>query len=210
MMRKFHSFNTPTHLPQRSYFYLVFALWFVICLSPISGNAQNILVCDAVTHFPIRDVIVHIDNKRIGQTTWEGLIQVPDSFQSAQFDKKGYLSERLLRTEVLKDTVFLFPADHYLDEVIVVGKQIVDGRSLLKKMPKRDILEKRSSGGGAFDLATILDRRYRRDKKHVAQLREVFKKIDGLTDKEDPIIKAYRQTQLELRNDSIEKSKERK
>lgn len=208
-MPKFHSFNSHTPLPQRSDFRIVLVFWFVIFFTPISGYAQNILVCDAATHFPIRDVIVHIDNKRIGQTTWEGLIQVPDSFQSAQFEKKGYLSERLLRAEVLKDTVFLYPADHYLDEVIVVGKQIVDGRSLLKKMPKRDILDKQARGG-SFDFALMLDKRFRRDKKHVAQLREVFKKMDGLTDKEDPIIKAYRQTQLELRNDSIEKSKDRK
>ena len=109
-----------------------------------------------------------------------------------------------------RDTVFLFPAAHYLDEVVVVGKQTVDGRGLLKKMPKRDILEKRPpSSLGGFDLGIMLDKRYRRDRRHVAQLREIFKKMDGLDDKEDPILKAYRQTQMELKADSIQKKNSR-
>ena len=60
---------------------------------------------------------------------------------------------------------------------MVIGKQVVDGRELLKKMPKRDILEKRPSGGlGGFDLGLILDKRYRRDRRHVRELREVSRK----------------------------------
>ena len=100
------------------------------------------------------------DGKRVGMTTWEGLIQLPDSFQTASFKKKGYAPEKLLREEVLRDTVFLFPAEHYLDEVVVVGKQMVDGRALLEKMPKRDILEKRPRAVlGGFDLGVMLDKR---------------------------------------------------
>jgi hypothetical protein len=176
-----------------------------------SLQAQEVLVCDGVSHFPIRDVLVIADGKNIGLTTWKGLITLPDSFQTASFKKKGYAPEKLLRNEVLCDTVFLYPAEHYLDEVIVTGKQIVDGRELLKRMPKRDILEKRPpSGLGGFDLGLILDKRYRRDRKHVKALREIFKKMDGLEDKEDPILKAYRQTQQELKADSIQKKNEEK
>ena len=112
-----------------------------------------------------------------------------------------------MREEVLRDTVFLFPAEHYLDEVVVVGKQMVDGRALLEKMPKRDILEKRPRAVlGGFDLGVMLDKRYRRDKRHVAQLREVFKKMDKIGEQEDPILKAYRETQMELRADSIKQN----
>ena len=172
-------------------------LFLLLLLLPLASlQAQEVLVCDGVSHFPIRDVLVIADGKNIGLTTWKGLITLPDSFQTASFKKKGYAPEKLLRNEVLCDTVFLYPAEHYLDEVIVTGKQIVDGRELLKRMPKRDILEKRPpSGLGGFDLGLILDKRYRRDRKHVKALREIFKKMDGLEDKEDPILKAYRQTQ---------------
>ena len=187
----------------------LFFLWLLLPLSSL--RAQKVLVCDGATRFPIRDVLVSVDGKNVGLTTWQGIINLPDSFQTASFKKKGYAPKKLFRSEVLRDTVFLFPAEHYLDEVVVIGKQVVDGRELLKKMPKRDILEKRPSGGlGGFDLGLILDKRYRRDRRHVRELREVFKKMDGLEDKEDPILKAYRQTQQELKADSIQKKNEQK
>ena len=188
---------------------VLFFLWLLLPFSSV--QAQKVLVCDGATHFPIRDVLVGVDGKNVGLTTWEGYINLPDSFQTATFKKKGYAPEKLLRDEVLRDTVFLFPAEHYLDEVVVIGKQVVDGRELLKKMPKRDILEKKPAHSlQEFDFGLMLDKRLRRDRKHVEKLREVFKKMDGLDDKEDPILKAYRLTQQELKADSIQKKNELK
>ena len=183
---------------------VLFFLWLLLPFSSV--QAQKVLVCDGASRFPIRDVLVNADGKNVGLTTWQGIINLPDSFQTATFKKKGYAPEKLLRDEVLRDTVFLFPAEHYLDEVVVIGKQVVDGRELLKKMPKRDILEKKPAHSLLeFDVGLMLDKRLRRDRQHVEKLREVFKKMDGLEDKEDPILKAYRQTQLELKADSIQK-----
>ena len=188
---------------------VLFFLWLLLPLSSL--QAQKVLVCDGATRFPIRDVLVRVDGKKMGLTTWQGIINLPDSFQTATFKKKGYAPEKLFRSEVLRDTVFLFPAEHYLDEVVVIGKQVVDGRELLKKMPKRDILEKKPAHSlQEFDFGLMLDKRYRRDRRHVRELREIFKKMDGLEDKEDPILKAYRQTQLELKADSIQKKNEQK
>ena len=188
---------------------VLFFLWLLLPLSSL--RAQKVLVCDGATRFPIRDVLVSVDGKNVGLTTWQGIINLPDSFQTATFKKKGYAPEKLFRSEVLRDTVFLFPAEHYLDEVVVIGTQVVDGRELLKKMPKRDILEKKPAHSLLeFDVGLMLDKRLRRDRKHVEKLREVFKKMDGLEDKEDPILKAYRQTQQELKADSIQKENEQK
>lgn len=188
---------------------VLFFLWLLLPLSSL--QAQKVLVCDGATRFPIRDVLVSVDGKNVGLTTWQGIINLPDSFQTATFKKKGYAPEKLFRSEVLRDTVFLFPAEHYLDEVVVIGKQVIDGRELLKKMLKRDILEKKPAHSLLeFDVGLMLDKRLRRDRKHVEKLREVFKKMDGLEDKEDPILKAYRQTQLELKADSIQKKNEQK
>ena len=188
---------------------VLFFLWLLLPFSSV--QAQKVLICDGATHFPIRDVLVSVDGKNVGLTTWQGIINLPDSFQTATFKKRGYAPEKLFRSDVLRDTVFLFPAEHYLDEVVVIGKQVVDGRELLKKMPKRDILEKKPAHSLLeFDVGLMLDKRLRRDRKHVEKLREVFKKMDGLEDKEDPILKAYRQTQLELKADSIQKKNEQK
>ena len=186
---------------------VLFFLWLLLPFSSV--QAQKVLVCDGATHFPIRDVLVGVDGKNVGFTTWQGIINLPDSFQIATFKKKGYAPEKLYRSEVLRDTVFLFPAEHYLDEVVVIGKQVVDGRDLLKKMPKRDILEKKPKHSiQEFDIGLMFDKRGNRDKRHVEKLREVFKKMDGLEDKEDPILKAYRLTQQDLKADSIQKKNE--
>ena len=183
---------------------VLFFLWLLLPFSSV--QAQKVLVCDGATRFPIRDVLVSVDGKNVGLTTWQGIINLPDSFQTATFKKKGYAPEKLFRSEVLRDTVFLFPAEHYLDEVVVIGKQVVDGRGLLKKMPKRDILEKKPKHSiQECDIGLMFDKRGNRDKRHVEKLREVFKKMDGLEDKEDPILKAYRLTQQELKADSIQK-----
>ena len=163
------------------------------------------MVCDGATRFPLRDVETLADDKPVGKTDYLGHIVLPENFSTATFRRRGFHNEKLKREEVLRDTVFLFPAEHYLDEVIVTAKQVVDGNALLKRMPKRDILEKAPPHPiNEFDLGMMLDRRRRRDKEHVEKLRKIFKKLDG-TDVEDPILRAYNETKREQ-----EKEKQRK
>lgn len=193
----------------RRYIFILLALW-----ASVQTNAQETLVCDGLTKFPLRDIKVVADGKLIGKTTYLGLIQLPDSFQTATFSGEGFRNEKLTREEVLRDTVFLYPAKNYLNEVVVIGKHIVSGKDLLTKMPKRDILEEAPAHAvGEFDFGLMLDKRLRRDKKHVAQLRKIFKKLDG-TDTEDPIMRAYRETMLEKKAKRIaeerRKEKERR
>lgn len=136
----------------------------------------------------MRDVSVSADGKLIGKTIYLGTITLPDSFQTATFQKEGFLKETLKRSEVLCDTVFLFPAKHSLDEVVVTGKARPNVDEMNRNTPKRDL---RDVGylppGGGFDLSTILDKRLKRDRKHAAQNRKIFKKLDG----DDPILRAY-------------------
>ena len=120
------------------------------------------------------------------------------------------IPETLTRAEVLKDTVFLFPEKNYLDEVVVWGKHIVNGRELLKKLPQRDILEKAPQHSvGDFDLGLMLDKRLRRDKEHVRKQREVFKKFDGIN-VGDPILRAYHEAMAEQKRKKMEKEIEEK
>ena len=59
---------------------------------------------------------------------------------------------------------------------------------------------------GGYDVATMLDKRLRRDRKHVTKLREIFEKLDG----KDPIERAYtkevEETVLEI---SINRTKDK-
>ena len=113
-------------------------------------------------------------------------------------------------TEVQKDTVFLFPEKQSLGEVVVWGKHIVNGRELLKQMPKRDILDKAPKHDiREFDIGLMLDKRLRRDKEHVRKQREIFKTFDGINT-EDPILRAYNETKAEQEREKIEKEIEEK
>ena len=51
------------------YDYFYFFLWLLLPLSSL--QAQKVLVCDGATHFPIRDVLVSVDGKNVGLTTWQ-------------------------------------------------------------------------------------------------------------------------------------------
>ena len=47
-------------------------LFLLLLLLPLASlQAQEVLVCDGVSHFPIRDVLVIADGKNIGLTTME-------------------------------------------------------------------------------------------------------------------------------------------
>lgn len=187
---------------QRAVFLILFQLIFL----SVGYAQQQVLVCDAATGFPLRDVETYADSAHIGKTTYLGIIHLPDSFRTATFRRKGFLSETLTREEVLSDTVFLYAAEHYLDEVIVMGKKTINGAELLKRMPKRDILEKATPGAlGAFDFGKTIDFRYQRDKRHVKKNREIFKKLDELDDP-DPIMRAYKATLLKQKTAQQQKN----
>ena len=59
----------------------------------------------------------------------------------------------------------------------------------------RQIFRENTRGGLGFDFAKILDKRYRRDMKHLRKTREIFKEMDK--DDEDPIVRAYKEAMEE-------------
>lgn len=172
--------------------------------------AQQVQVCDGVSSLPIRDVLIAVNGKHFGKTDYRGIINLPVAYETATFSKTKYHAETLTQTEVQKDTVFLFPEKQSLGEVVVWGKHTVNGRELLKQMPKRDILEAAPKHDiREFDIGLMLDKRLRRDKEHVKKQREIFQKFDGINT-EDPILRAYNETKAEQARQKMEKEIEEK
>ena len=165
--------------PKRIFLYLCF---FISIIITVDVKAQQILVCDAISRFPVRDVEVCVDGQFIGKTIYLGTVTLPKQFKQASFKAKGYSSEKLTREEVLRDTVFLFPSKHSLNEVVVIGKHKLNIDSLSRNMSKKELYDYgyiKSSGVGSFDFATVLDRRLNRDREHVQQDKEIIKKLNG-------------------------------
>ena len=183
---------------------------FVFIMHVTIVYAQQVQVCDGVSSLPIRDVLIAVNGKHFGKTDYRGIINLPVAYETATFSKTKYHTEILTQTEVQKDTVFLFPEKQSLGEVVVWGKHTVNGRELLKQMPKRDILEAAPKHDiREFDIGLMLDKRLRRDKEHVKKQRGIFQKFDGINT-EDPILRAYNETKAEQARQKMEKEIEEK
>ena len=91
----------------------------LICSFSSEVNAQKILICDAVTRFPIKDVEVKADRILVGRTSYLGEIILPKTFNVVSFRSNGYLLETLYQNEVPRDTMFLYPSENTLNEVVV-------------------------------------------------------------------------------------------
>lgn len=187
--------------------------FFVICILLLyrSAHAQECVVSDLITRVPIRDVKVTVDSIVIGHTTWRGTCQLPRSFHTASFEKRGYMKETLTEAEVRRDTVFLVPAEHSIDEVTVWGHHVVNADSLRKNIPWKDHLYEPPHSRLEFNFAKMIDRRYRRDMKQLRKMRQLFREWDNGTAAEDPVMRAYKQTQAEKeRNEAEAWKKDRK
>ena len=82
-------------------------LLIAILTTALPVDAQQVLVCDGATKFPLRDVLVSADGHPVGSTNYLGLISMPADFVTATFKRKGFVPEKLSRQEVMSDTIFL-------------------------------------------------------------------------------------------------------
>lgn len=171
-----------------------------------SGTAQpqlrKFVVADMETHVPVRGVIVSTKSSYRDTTNYRGICYIPTKFDTLSVSHGKYLTERLTMKEI-KDTTYLIPNSHQLSEVTVWG----DGTPSVSKgltEQVRQIFRDNTRGGLSFDFAKMLDKRYRRDMKHLRKTREIFKEMDK--DDEDPIVRAYKEA-MEEKKRAAEKEK---
>ena len=163
---------------------------------------HRLVVCDIETRVPIRGVIVSTENGYRDTSNYRGICYVPDDFDTLVVSKASYLSEVMFRKD-LKDTTYLIPEGKSIGEVTVWGKTTIKDKV---DRWKRNTTVLNPSSGLSFDFANILDKRGRRDKKHLRITREKFKEMD---DSEDPIEKAYNQAMEEQQRKKEQKEREK-
>ena len=151
------------------------------------------VVADMETRVPVRDAVVSTKSGYRDTTNYRGICYIPVQFDTLSVSHGKYLTERLTAQEI-KDTTYLIPNSHQISEVTVWG----DGTPSVSKgltEQVRQIFRENTRGGLGFDFAKILDKRYRRDMKHLRKTREIFKEMDK--DDEDPIVRAYKEAMEE-------------
>ena len=163
---------------------------------------HRLVVCDIETRVPMRGVIVSTENGYRDTSNYRGICYVPDDFDTLVISKANYLSEVMFRKD-LKDTTYLIPDGKSIGEVTVWGKTTIKDKV---DRWKRNTTVLNPSSGLSFDFANILDKRGRRDRKHLRITKEKFKEMD---DSEDPIEKAYNQAMEEQRRKKEQKEREK-
>jgi len=152
----------------------------VLTAFSLNSTAQRqIVVLDMDTGLPIRDVSVRVDKDNSTQTDYLGRTKVPIVFDTIMFSHVRYESERLVYQEVA-DTMYLLPIEHMLPEVQVTELN-PQTKSLISSWAKIGAMmgaAEAPQGVASFDFASILDRRGRRDKKHLERAKKILKKWD--------------------------------
>ena len=160
-------------------------IFLLLCgIVSIEIQAQRrIIVIDMDTNLPVKDVSVKIDSQKVVQTDYLGRIDVPVVFDSIAFSHMRYEYERITMAE-LTDTMFLLPKEHLLPEVTITElnprvKGLIAGWAMAGAMEGAALAPR---GVATFDFANLLDRRGRRDRKHLKRAQKILKEWDEKPD----------------------------
>lgn len=154
---------------------------------------KKMIIADIETHVPLRGVVVFTDGY-IDTTNYRGVCYIPETFDTLTVYRPSYLAERLLPAEV-GDSAFLIPEGMGINEVTVWGtdgrKRINDAIEAAKRAEGRPLPDASHGTLLTFDIGKALDRRGRRDMRHLRKVRRKFGEADAST---DPVVAAYEQT----------------
>ena len=149
----------------------------IVILSAVYVSAQRkIVVVDMETHLPVADVSIKTDSARAVMTDRNGVAIISERFDSISFSHMRYLSDKVTFEE-MKDTMYLVPKNLMLPDVVVTGVN-PDLKKAMKKNYER-MLEQPTVKGLTFDFANIIDRRGRRDRKHLKKAKEILREWDA-------------------------------
>ena len=105
----------------RLYLIVLFLLWAAGLIAQ-----RRLVVANLESKTPQRDVKVRIDNGPEIVTPWHGQIEVPDSFKRIDLCHPKFQRRYVLRDELHSDTIFMIPALHAIDEVVIYGERKLD------------------------------------------------------------------------------------
>lgn len=117
---------------------------YIICLQLLSSGLlaqRQMVVVNVESKVPIREVIVSADNGLEMRTSWDGLFEVPDSFERIDFRHPDFEHRYMLTSELLGDTIFLIPNTNALREVVIYGERRFDKRmtSMMRSTPQQKL-----------------------------------------------------------------------
>ena len=101
---------------------IIFLLLF--CCSLTAKSADTLVVVDASTGVPIRNVIVYLDYTASVSTTYDGKFLLNHKhFDELKLRHPAYLERIMLPEEIVSDTIRMLPKTKVLSEVVVIGEK---------------------------------------------------------------------------------------
>ncbi len=97
---------------------------------------RRMVVVNAESKVPVRDVKVSADNGYAALTTWDGLFALPDSFIRMDFVHPDFERRYVLNAELKGDTIFLLP--NFNHEVVIYGHRRLDERMRAMFQPSKE------------------------------------------------------------------------
>ena len=157
----------------------------LVCWAVAMVRAQKTcVIANAEDHVPVREALIHTDNNHWARTDYRGYWTMKYQFDSATVSKPGFLKTTIYLKN-LPDTVFLLPQSHQLREVEVWGENMPGIKGIQNDAHRQaEIGGANAPSGASFDLAKMLDKRGRRDSKHLREAQKIF----GEMDRKDPIL----------------------
>ncbi len=91
----------------------------------VSENGERtFVIADAITHTPLRDVIIYTDNNQSVKTNWQGeFILSSRKFNRITITHSKYYTRQMEAQDFRQDTIMLIPKIHTLSDVVVIGHQ---------------------------------------------------------------------------------------
>ncbi len=164
----------------------ILMMFLMATLAMAQAMAQKTcVIASAEDHVPIREALIHTDNNHWARTDYRGYFTMRYEFDSATVSKPGFVKATIYLKN-LPDTVFMLPEAKQIGEVTVWGKN----QEHIKKMEEgvQDAAsEIPQQSGVSFDFANMIDKRGRRDHKHMKEAQKIFRQMDC----KDPIVAAY-------------------
>lgn len=176
---------------------LLIITWCLFILTMTVKAQKTCVIANAEDHVPIREALIHTNNNHWARTDYRGYWTMKYQFDSATVSKPGFVKTTVYLKN-LPDTLFLLPETHQLGTVEVWGKD-KEGINRMKEQAKQEAIGAAgASSGASFDFANMLDKRGRRDRKHMKKAYELFKEME---EKKDPIVDAYKKAMREKQNE---------
>ena len=99
----------------------------------VSENGERtFVIADAITHTPLRNVLIYTDNNQSVKTNWQGeFILSSRKFNRITITHSKYYTRQMEAQDFRQDTIMLIPKIHTLSDVVVIGQPMIGGPDIL-------------------------------------------------------------------------------